>query len=135
MKSPQKVLLFVLLFSIISTSLHYTDNAIFVDRYPEPQWFTTVGVFITWGVMTLIGLAGYWLYSNGKLWTSYLLLLVYSVTGLSSPAHYFYGEMSAFSLKMHALIWSDFLSGTLLLCFVIWSILLLKEWRKDSLSS
>jgi hypothetical protein len=135
MKSHQKVLLFVLLFSIIGTSLHYTDNAIFVDKYPEPQWFTTAGVFVTWGVMTLIAIASYWLYSKGKLWTSYLFLLIYSTTGLSSPAHYFYGNMSAFSLKMHALIWSDVLSGTLVLGFIIWSALWLKEWRKESLPS
>jgi hypothetical protein len=126
----QTILLLVLIASIISTSLHYTDNAIFVDRYPEPQWFTTSGVFITWGIMTLIGIVGYWLYTQQKFWASYLFLSVYSFTGLSSPAHYFYGAMSVFSLKMHALIWSDALTSLLVLVFVVWSALLSKDWQK-----
>jgi hypothetical protein len=126
----QTILLLVLIASIISTSLHYTDNAIFVDRYPEPQWFTTSGVFITWGIMTLVGIVGYWLYTQQKFWASYLFLSVYSFTGLSSPAHYFYGAMSVFSLKMHALIWSDALTSLLVLVFVVWSALLSKDWQK-----
>jgi hypothetical protein len=130
----QTILLFVVIVSIISTSFHYTDNAIFVDKYPEPEWFTTSGVFVTWIVMTLIGIAGYWFYTKEKLWASYFCLSIYSLTGLSSPAHYLYGKMSEFSLKMHALILFDVLTGLLVLGFVIWSGLLLKEWQKESLS-
>ncbi|MCU0535736.1 MAG: hypothetical protein MUD14_17740 [Hydrococcus sp. Prado102] len=126
----QTLLLLILIASIISTSLHYTDNAIFVDRYPEPEWFTTSGVFMTWAIMTLVGILGYWLYTQEKFWASYLFLSVYSFTGLSSPAHYFYGAMSVFSTKMHALIWSDALTGLLVLGFAIWSALLNKDWQK-----
>jgi hypothetical protein len=130
MKNHQKVLLFVLISSMIITSIHYTDNAIFVDKYPEPAWFTTSGVFITWIIMSLIGIAGYWLYTQEQFWMSYLCLIIYSLTGLSSPAHYFYGEMSEFSIKMHAFIWTDVLAGSLVLGFVLWSGLLLREWQK-----
>jgi hypothetical protein len=135
MKNQHQILLLLLIASIIITSFHYTDNAIFVDKYPEPAWFTTSGVFITWAIMTLIGIAGYWLYTKGKFWTSYLFLSIYSFTGLSSPAHYFYGVMSVFSLKMHALIWVDALIGSSMLGFVFWSGLLLKEWQKESVSN
>ncbi len=104
-------LLVVLIFSIAITSIHYTDNAIFVDDYPEPEWITTSGVFITWAIMTAIAIISYWLYSQQLFWLSYFLLGIYSGTGLSSPAHYFYGELSQFSLKMHALIWTDIIAG------------------------
>ncbi|MGF1591250.1 MAG: hypothetical protein ACFCU7_18795, partial [Pleurocapsa sp.] len=71
------------------TSIHYTDNAIYVHNYPEPEWFTTSGVFITWGVMTAIAFISYWLYNQQLYWLSYFLLGMYAGTGLSSPAHYF----------------------------------------------
>ena len=64
MQQGNNWLLKVLIFSIVITSIHYTDNAIFVREYPEPEWFTTSGVFITWLVMTLIGLISYWLYNQ-----------------------------------------------------------------------
>lgn len=130
MKGNQKVLLTVLIASIIITSIHYTHNAIFVDVYPEPDWFTTSGVFMTWIVMSLVGIVGYWLYTQKKILLSYLCLAIYSLTGLSSSAHYLYGGMLDFSIMMHAFIWSDVLAGLIVLGFVFWSGLLLKEWQE-----
>lgn len=129
MQHSKTWLLAILIFSIAITSIHYTDNAIFVDEYPEPEWITTSGVFISWGVITLIGMISYWLYSKQKYWFSYLLLSIYSATGLSSPTHYFYGELSQFSFKMHAFIWSDVIPGLSIVSFIIWSALIIQEWR------
>ena len=123
-------LLAVLIFSIAITSIHYTDNAIFVDRYPEPEWFTTSGVFVSWGAMTLLAIMSYLLYNKQYFWLSYLFLSIYSVTGLFSPAHYFYGELSQFSIKMHVLIWIDVIAGLSVVAFIIWSALITQEWRK-----
>ena len=127
----RNLLLLFLIASIVSTNLHYTDNATFIANYPEPAWITASGIYITWIVMTIIGIMGYWLYSQEQLWVSYLLLSIYSITGLSSPAHYFYGAMSNFSPKMHAFIWLDFLAGSSILGFVLFSGLLLREWQSD----
>ena len=121
-------LLAIIILSIVITSIHYTDNAIFVNDYPEPKWITTSGVFISWGVMTLIGIIAYWLYSKRYLWLSYLFLGIYSITGLSSPTHYFYGAPSQFSFKMHAFIWADAIAGLLIVAFIIWSVLIAQEW-------
>lgn len=121
-------LLAILIFNIVSTSLHYTDNAIFINKYPEPEWITTSGVFIAWGVMTLISIISYGFYTKQNFWLSYLLLGIYAGTGLSSLAHYFYGELSQFSIKMHAFIWSDAIAGLSVVGFIIWSALILQEW-------
>ena len=128
-KQSKTWLLAILLFSIAITSIHYTDNALFVNDYPEPKWITTSGVFITWGVMTLIAAIAYWLYRQQYFWFSYLLLGIYSVTGLSSPTHYFYGAMSQFSSKMHLFIWSDAIAGLAVVAFIVWSALIIQEWR------
>jgi hypothetical protein len=132
MNKRSKELLIILITSIIVTILHYTDNAIFISNYPEPDWFTVSGVYITWGILTIVGLAGYWLYRQEKLWLAYLCLGVYSITGLSSPTHYFYGAMSEFSVKMHILIWLDAIAGALILGFVLRSGLILREWQPES---
>ena len=87
-KRSQQVLLVILLLNLISTWLHYTDNALFLDQYSGPEWFTTSGVFIAVTVMTPIGLLGCWLYTKGMLGLSYLLLCMYSITSISSPGHY-----------------------------------------------
>ena len=125
----QTLLLLFLITSIVSTNLHYTDNATFINNYPEPDWITVSGIYTAWIILTIIGILGYWLYTQEKLSLSYLCLGIYSLTGLSSPAHYFYGAMSNFSLKMHAFIWLDLLTGASILGFVIWSGLLLREWQ------
>ena len=130
MKEQRKSwLLAILLCSVAITSIHYTDNAIYVDRYPEPAWITTSGVFITWVIMTLIAAISYWLYSQQYFWWSYLLLGIYSLTGLSSPTHYIYGSMSQFSGKMHLFIWADAIAGLAVIDFVIRSALVKREWR------
>jgi hypothetical protein len=129
MKQSKTWLLSILIFSIVITSIHYTDNAIFVREYPEPEWFTTSGVLITWVVMTAIAIICYWLYSRQNYWLSYFMLGVYAGTGLSSPAHYFYGELSRFSVKMHLLIWTDVFAGLSVVAFITWSLLIAQEWR------
>ena len=123
-------LLSILIFNIAITSMHYTDNAIFLEDYPEPSWITTSGVFISWGIMTSIAIISYWLYAKQNFWSSYLFLSIYSITGLSSPTHYLYGELSQFSVKMHAFIWSDAIAGLLVVGFVTWSILIARQWRR-----
>ena len=128
-KQNKTWLLAVLIFSIASTSIHYTDNAIFIRQYPEPEWITTSGVFISWGVMTSIAIMSYLLYSKQYYWLSYLFLGIYSVTGLSSPTHYLYGALSQFSVKMHAFIWTDAIAGLAVIAFGIWSALITQEWR------
>lgn len=126
-----RILLAIIISNIIITSLHYTDNALFVDVYPQPEWITTSGVFTTWGIMTVIALISYWLYLRKNYWLSYLALIIYSTTGLSSPTHYLYGTMIEFSTKMHFLIWSDFIVGVLVIGFIIWSSLVKREWQQD----
>jgi hypothetical protein len=128
---PQQVLLAILVLNLISTWLHYTDNALFVEQYPGPDWFTTAGVFGVVIVMTPIGLLGYWLYTKGKFWLAYLTLGLYSITSVSSPGHYLYPMVTPMSIKMHSLIWLDGLSGVVLICFVLWSSLIGQEWRSQ----
>jgi hypothetical protein len=129
MNQQQKILTAIMAVNFVSTWLHYTDNALFLELYPGPNWFTTKGVFATIIVMTPVGLLGYWLYRQQSFLWSYLALVLYSITSVSSPGHYLFPMTHQMSLKMHSLIWSDGISGLLLIAFVIWSGLIDREWQ------
>jgi hypothetical protein len=128
-KKPQQILLTAVLLNLTSTWCHYTDNALFLERYPGPEWFTTLGVFVTIILMTPVGLLGYWLYLKDRFWLSYLALALYSITSISSPGHYLFPAIVPMSMKMHALIWLDAVSGLILLGFIFWSSIVAQEWR------
>jgi len=117
----------LLILSIIITAFHFTDNYINFDMYPQPDWITPSSVYISWIIWTLAGIAGYWLYKNQRLWSSYVFLIFYSLCGLVSLGHYSHGAMSDFSLKMHLFIMADGLAGLSILGFVLWSGLILRE--------
>ncbi|MBD2680372.1 MULTISPECIES: hypothetical protein [Nostoc] len=134
-KRRQMILLVIITFNIISTWLHYTDNALFLSQYPGPEWFTSVGVISAVVVMTPVGLLGYWFYSKGIFWLAYLLLGLYSITSVSSPGHYFFPMVTPISWKMHSLIWLDGIMGVLLIGFLLWSSVVLKEWRSTSVGN
>jgi hypothetical protein len=127
-RRPRKILLAILALNFVSTWLHYTDNALFLNQYPGSDWFTPIGVLATVIVMTPIGLFGYWLYTRRSFWLAYLLLGVYSITSVSSPGHYLFPMVTPMSLKMHGLIWLDAVSGLSLIGFLLGSGAVVREW-------
>jgi hypothetical protein len=134
-KRPQQILLAIVFLNLVSTWLHYTDNALFLSQYPGPDWFTPVGILVTVMVMTPIGLLGCWLYARSLFWLAYIFLGAYSITSISSPGHYFFPMVTPMSLKMHGLIWLDAVSGLSLIGFLLWSFAIAQEWRTREVSN
>jgi hypothetical protein len=128
---PQTWLLVILIANLISTGIHYWDNYISFDRYPVPVWITIDGVWISWLLLTVIGSLGYWLYCQQKWSLAYLCLTIYVSTGASTPLHYLYAPMSHFMMRMNISIWSDGLAALLLILFLVWSVVIAKEWQLD----
>ncbi|MDY6900096.1 MAG: hypothetical protein SWZ49_18760 [Cyanobacteriota bacterium] len=131
-QTHQTLLLILLIINIVITIFHYTDNFINFSKYPAPEWMTPQSVYQSWFILTIIGITGYIFYLNNALWLAYTFLSVYSLTGMSSPGHYFFGEIESLSLKMHSFIWLDFIAGILILSFIIWSGLFIKEWKQTA---
>lgn len=131
----QRLLKILLIASIISTAIHFTDNYLFIEQYPQPDWITAPLIYQSWLILTAVGISGYWLYKYRRFWLAYGCLLIYSFTGLASPGHYFYGTMSQFSAKMHLFIWTDGLTSLAILGFTFWSVLILKQWRREPSST
>jgi hypothetical protein len=131
----QLLLKSLLIACIVSTAIHFTDNYLYMEKYPQPNWITPSSIYISWMTWTAIGIAGYWLYRSERFWLSYLCLTVYSFCGLASLGHHLYGAMSEFSVKMHFFIATDGLTGLAILGFTLWSSLILREQFKESSSS
>lgn len=108
----------VLLVSVASTAIHYTDNYIYIDEYPQPDYINHELIALAWVLLTLIGIAGYLFYRDGKRGPAAAYLFVYSYTGLSSLGHYVFG--GHFSTKMHVLIWLDGITGAAVALCALW---------------
>ena len=121
--NPASVLLVLLLASIVSTAIHYTDNAVNIADYPQPGWLTEAQIYISWVVLTGVGILGYRLYRAERYGPAHLLLLVYSYTGVSSLGHYLYSGVDELSARQHFHIATDGITGLAILAFVIWSAL------------
>ncbi|MGB3641671.1 MAG: hypothetical protein WBA39_29455 [Rivularia sp. (in: cyanobacteria)] len=129
-KNHQRLLLTLLILSVVITAFHYTDNFINFLSYPSPEWMTPQSVYQSWFILTGIGIVGYIFYLNNVLWLAYICLSIYSLTGMLSPVHYLFQTTETFYFKMHTFIWLDFITGSLILVFTIWSGLFLKEWKQ-----
>lgn len=113
----------VLVAGVVLTTIHYTDNYVYFDEYPQPASLRPWQVYTGWLLLTAVGIAGYRLYVRGLVAAASVCLLVYSYTGTSSLGHYLYGALDEFSLKQHAFILVDGATGIAVIAFVVWSLL------------
>lgn len=122
----------VLAAGIVLTTIHYTDNYLYFDEYPQPASLRRWQVYTAWLLLTAVGVAGCRLYAAGRELPAYVCLVVYSYTGLSSLGHYLYGALGEFTPKQHVFILIDGLSGSAVVAFVVWSAVSLRRAREGS---
>ena len=120
MTSALRVLRLILAFSIVSTGAHYSHNFVEIDSYPGGGTAQQVLILVSWPLLTAIGVCGYRLYRSGRRREAHACLLIYSLAGLVTPAHFLSGEpdIPAF---FYATIFTDFVAGAAIVAFVAWS--------------
>ncbi|BAY30448.1 hypothetical protein NIES2107_22930 [Nostoc carneum NIES-2107] len=116
--------------NIVASILHYSDNIIFFNQYPEPAWFTPQITDSCWLVMTPLSLAGYYQYIKRSFNSAYLCLYIYIIMSQLTLGHYIITPMWELSIKMNTLILFESIATIPLLAFVAWSQLLLKEGKQ-----
>ena len=119
------ILTVVLALALASSIVHYTDNYLAFDRYPQSDTGPTITadtIWIAWGVFTAFGLAGYLLYRRGQIRAASGLLAVYSLSGLIGIGHYSAPGMSELAPWRHVHIGVDILCGIAVLAFAVWSV-------------
>jgi hypothetical protein len=119
-------LLNIVFFTAVASSLvHYTDNYLAFDRFPNDgvgPSITADSVWIAWIVFTAFGVAGYVVYRRGQIRQGSALLAVYSISGLIGIGHYTASGMSELAWWRHVHIAADFLCGVAVLTFAVWSV-------------
>jgi hypothetical protein len=116
--------------NIVASILHYSDNIIFFDQYPEPSWFTPQITDSLWLMMTPLSLAGYYQYIKRSFTSAYLCLYLYIIISQVTLGHYIITPIWYLSVKMNTLILFESIASIPLLVFVAWSQLLLKEGKE-----
>lgn len=113
----------ILVATVLSSVVHYTDNYVRFDRYPqdEPALVTRPLIWQSWIVFTVFAVAGYVFYRRGQRRRAAVCLAVYSVSGLVSPLHYLSGALSEFDALQHAFILTDGACGLAVLAFAVWT--------------
>jgi hypothetical protein len=123
---PNIRLLNIVFFTAVASSLvHYTDNYLAFDRFPNDGVGPSIEahtVWIAWIVFTVFGVAGYLVYRRGEIRLGSALLAVYSISGLIGIGHYTASGMSELAWWRHVHIWTDILCGIAVLTFAIWSV-------------
>ena len=123
---PNIRLLNIVFFTAVAVSIvHYTDNYLAFDRFPNdgpgPE-VTADSIWIAWLVLTAVGVAGYVLYRRGQIRGGSALLAVYSISGLIGLGHYTAPGTSELAWWRHVHIWVDILCGVAVLGFAVWSV-------------
>ncbi len=114
------MLLTLLLASIGTSILHYVDNVMYFQHYPEPTWLNPHLVDMAWFVMTPFGIAGYWLYVRGRRALAFACLYIYAAMGLLVLGHYLIAPPWTLSFKINVFILAEAATALLLGVFTAW---------------
>ncbi len=108
--------------SIVVTAFHFTDNAVSIEDYPQPDWITEAVVFIAWPLFSAVGVAAYLLYRDGKFPLASWLLLAYAFAGISSLGHFLSGSPDEFTTRGLVSVFADGTVGVAVLTVALWSL-------------
>lgn len=123
-------LLVLLILNIIASILHYTDNLIDFNSYPEPDCFSPYLTDSIWWLMTPLGIAGFYFYERKRFRLAYIGLYGYVLLSQLTLGHYLISPIWDLSLKMNSLILIESFAAIPLLLFTLWSQLVLREWEQ-----
>lgn len=115
----------------IASLIHFVHNAVFIGDYPNlPSWITTPSVYMVWLGISSIGITGYLLFKNGKIYSGLLLCAIYGAIGLDGLAHYSLALPSEHTYIMNLTIWLEAITGTVVALYVI--RLMVKYYKSQS---
>lgn len=114
-----RVLRWLLLATVASSILHYADNLIFFEHYPEPPWINRRLIDVFWWVMTPLAWIGYRLVRRGAHRAGTATVLVYAACNLLTLGHYRYAPIHDISLRIHAFILIEAALAVVLIVFLL----------------
>lgn len=109
----------LLIANLAASILHYADNLLFFDAYPEPPWIGRGMIDAFWFLMTPLAWSGYRMTRRGARRGGTLLLLIYAACGLLSLGHYRYAPMGSVAPRIHAFILLEAALAAILIAYLL----------------
>jgi len=101
--------------------LHFVHNAEYLVHYPNlPAWISRTSIYVAWGAIFVLGLAGYLLFRRSRTILGLMLLAIYTALGLDGLLHYGRAPMSSHTFGMNFTIWTEVVTASLALGAVLW---------------
>ncbi|MCH9826425.1 MAG: hypothetical protein K0U79_01635 [Gammaproteobacteria bacterium] len=115
----QHQLKWLLLATVAASILHYADNLLYFEQYPEPPWINRSMVDAFWFMMTPLAWIGYGLIRSGCHHSGTLALLAYAAGNLLSLGHYRYAPMCSIDPRINTLILLEAVLACALVSFLV----------------
>jgi hypothetical protein len=126
MEKATRILLGLLAVAFVVSVVHYTDNYVNYDDYPQPgpgdlPAPSAAVVGAAWFVFTALGILGLWLWFRGRITAAAVALTGYSVSGLIGFGHYAVPGATDMVWWRQTHVVVDILCGIAILSFAIWA--------------
>ena len=102
----------LLVAGLLASLLHFADNTLAIDHYPEPGWITPLGVAVSWCIVSVPAAVAFtrrrpdaaFFWSAG----------IYAVLLLGGLLHYIFGAPMAMPLRSNITVLAEALCGAAL---------------------
>jgi hypothetical protein len=107
---PKEVILIGL--TLITSAVHFADNAFRLDLYPGPAWLTHDVVLAAWVFLLLSACLAYWIDTRTA-------LVAYGLLGFGGLAHYVMPQASSMPTRCTLTIGAEAASSMLLIVYAM----------------
>lgn len=106
----------LLLANLVASILHFGDNMLRFNEYPEPKWITGPHTVDTlWFVITPLLALGWWLARRNMKWAAVGVLWLYSGLSLFVLGHYLYASPLELPFRINFFIGTEAVAAALLI--------------------
>ena len=128
MEQASRVLLWLFGTAFVVSVVHYTDNYVNYDDYPQPGPDALLDpsaaqVGGSWFVFTAFGVLGLWLWFQSRVVAACLALTAYSVSGLVGIGHYTVDGATDMVWWRQTHVAVDIVCGVAIFGFAVWMAL------------
>lgn len=106
---------------MLASILHYVNNLLYFEQYPEPPWINRTMIDAFWFLMTPLAWLGYRLIKAGSRNAGTLVLMGYVACNLLTLGHYRYAPMCSVAPRIHVFIWLEAGLACVLAVFLVYA--------------
>jgi hypothetical protein len=108
----RRAIVFLLGTTLLTSAIHFADNALRLDLYPGPVWFTPSLVLMAWLALPVLAFAAYRIGTRPP-------LIAYGLLGFAGFAHYLPPHVHRVPLRCLLTIAGEALASSVLIAYVL----------------